>query len=353
MPTNPISVRPLRILHLEDDAADRALIQVKLHQGGFTCEFHYATARSEFESALTLSSYDLILSDFTLPSYDGAAALALAQRLQPGVPFLFVSGTIGEDRAVESLKSGATDYVLKQSLARLVPAVHRALREAAERAARRQAELTLRATEARLHEMAETIRDVFWVSSSDGTQLLYVSPGYAHLWGRSVAEAYANPTGWLEAVHADDRPRVVAALQQLAAGREYRITYRVLRPDGTERQVEDRGYPVFDAANKLERAVGVVTDITERRQLEEQLLQAQKMEAIGQLAGGIAHDFNNMLTVINGRAKLLIDTAQLPPKVTDSLREIYVAGGGGGGPPPPPRGFFGPLFINNFSGLTH
>ncbi|SDS38298.1 response regulator [Opitutus sp. GAS368] len=319
--------RPLRIFHLEDNATDRALIHARLRQGGLACEVRTAVTRGEFEIALTEAAYDLIISDFTLPSYDGATALALAQRVRPGVPFLFVSGTIGEDRAVESLKSGATDYVLKNNLERLVPAVRRALREAAERAARHQAEESLRTAEARLREMAETIRDVFWVTTPDGSQLLYVSAAYAQVWGRPVAEAYARPASWLEAVHPEDQPKVRVALQQLAQGTEYRIEYRVVRPDGTERQVEDRRYPVLNPAGKMERAVGVATDITERRQLEEQLRQAQKMEAIGQLAGGIAHDFNNMLTVINGRARLLMDTGELPPKVTDSLREIYVAGG--------------------------
>ncbi|HYC73132.1 MAG TPA: response regulator [Opitutaceae bacterium] len=317
----------LRILHLEDDLRDRQLVQEALEGGGWRCQVRHAATRDEFEAALEREEFDLIISDFTLPSYDGAAALATARARDSNAPFLYVSGTIGEERAVESLKSGATDYVLKQNLNRLVPAVARALREAAESRRRRAAEEALRAAEARLREMADTIRDVFWVASPDGASLQYISHAYEQVWGRPLAEVYARPQSWLEAVHPEDVPRVREALARLGQGVEYRIEYRVIRPDGTERQVEDRGYPVWGAGGRLERAVGVASDITERRQLEAQLLQSQKLEAIGQLAGGIAHDFNNMLMVINARAKLLLDKGGLDAAAIESLREIFVAGG--------------------------
>src|SRR5258708_4057884 len=101
---------PLRILHLEDNEADRELVQRALHDDEIVCEFVYAASKAEFSAALEREKFHLILSDFTMPGYDGAAALALAQEKCPEVPYLFVSGTIGEERAIDRRKGGATDY---------------------------------------------------------------------------------------------------------------------------------------------------------------------------------------------------------------------------------------------------
>src|SRR5688572_17601808 len=132
---------PLRILHLEDNPLDRELLAMSLANDGLVCEFVTADQQREFEAALGgQTSFDLILSDFTLPSYDGMSALAAARKMKPETPFIFVSGTIGEERAVESLKSGATDYVLKNHLVRLGAVIRRALRDAQERVERKELE---------------------------------------------------------------------------------------------------------------------------------------------------------------------------------------------------------------------
>lgn len=191
---------------------------------------------------------------------------------------------------------------------------------------REKAEAALRWSEQRFREMAENIRDLFWISSLDGRELLYVSPAYEQIWGRPIADLDQNPAAWIEAIVADDQERVRAVRTWLADGEEYRIEYRIVRPNGAIRWVEDRGYPVRGAEGEMEHAVGVVTDITERKELETQLLQAQKMEAIGQLAGGVAHDFNNILTVINGHAGLLLESEALSPEQVESLHRIYTAG---------------------------
>jgi signal transduction histidine kinase/DNA-binding response OmpR family regulator len=128
------------ILHLEDDAQDAELAQALLENAGLACQITRVQARQPFEAALQTGSYDVILADYRLPSYDGLSALRFAQAVCPEIPFIFVSGTLGEDAAIEGLTQGATDYVLKQKLSRLAPAVRRALREADDIAARQQAE---------------------------------------------------------------------------------------------------------------------------------------------------------------------------------------------------------------------
>jgi PAS domain S-box-containing protein len=146
---------PLRILMLEDVATDAELVERELEQEGFDFEARRVTTRDAFEQALDAFAPDLILVDYSLPSFDGMAALEVATEERPHVPVVFVSGAIGEERAIETLKQGATDYVLKDQLSRLGPAVRRALREADERRARREAEAALRRAHDELEQKVE------------------------------------------------------------------------------------------------------------------------------------------------------------------------------------------------------
>src|SRR5258708_9652941 len=136
----------LRILHLEDDLSDRELVRRAWEESGIPGDFVYAGTEAEFRSALQRERYDIIFADVTLPAFDGFAALSLAQALSPDVPFLFVSGTIGEEPALARLTSGATDYISTNHLQRVKPVVQRALRESEERAKRKAAEAALRAS---------------------------------------------------------------------------------------------------------------------------------------------------------------------------------------------------------------
>src|SRR5262245_40069706 len=143
---------PLRILHLEDDPRDAELLQAMLETEGMLCHVIRVETQVDFCAATEQGGFDLILADYTLPSFDGRSALKITLEKCPDVPFIFVSGTLGEEVAIEALQIGATDYVLKERLSRIVPSVHRALREAQERAERKRAE-ALRAGEKRLLEM--------------------------------------------------------------------------------------------------------------------------------------------------------------------------------------------------------
>src|ERR1700724_2679792 len=143
---------PLRILSIEDDPKDTELIRDLLETEEITCEVTRVDTQAALLASVEQGGIDLILSDYTLPSFDGISALKLATKACPDVPFIFVSGTLGEEVAIEALKIGATDYVLKTSLSRLVPSVVRALREATQKAERKRAEEGLRQSEAYLAE---------------------------------------------------------------------------------------------------------------------------------------------------------------------------------------------------------
>jgi PAS domain S-box-containing protein len=154
----------LRILNLEDSVNDAELNDAMLSARWPHCQVTRVDTKESFLAALENGDVDVILSDYSMPAFDGRQALALAREKRPEIPFLFVSGTIGEDAAIEALKNGATDYVLKHRLMRLIPAVDRALREAEERDERERAEEAMRQSEHKYRELFECLSDAAFLS---------------------------------------------------------------------------------------------------------------------------------------------------------------------------------------------
>jgi two-component system, cell cycle sensor histidine kinase and response regulator CckA len=189
----------------------------------------------------------------------------------------------------------------------------------------RKAESALRESEQRFRQVTENIDEVFWLNDIDKQELVYVSPAYTRIWGRPVESLYGVSKSWLDAIHPGDRERVRQAALTLQVTGEYDIEYRILRPDGTERWIHDRAFPIRDAEGRVHRVAGVANDTTVKRQLEEAFRQSQKIEAVGQLAGGIAHDFNNLLVAIQLQASLLIDDNAGHSKNREGLQEILAS----------------------------
>jgi PAS domain S-box-containing protein len=180
-------------------------------------------------------------------------------------------------------------------------------------------------SEERLRAIVETIEEVFWTAEPGGIQATYISPAVSKVWGYPPERFLQNPSCVLETIHPDDRATFLAAVDRQAQGQRTSIEYRVFHADGSIRWIWDQGFPVLDASGRLIAINGLATNITERRRLETELRQAQKMEAIGTLAGGIAHDFNNILGSIMGFSELARLDAKGNAAAEQSLHEVLRA----------------------------
>ena len=316
----PSISRPPRILCLEDNFADQELLEHTLASDGLVCEFVHATTKDEFEKALAHASFDLIISDFGLPAYNGMAALATARDVQANTPFVFVSGTIGEERAVESLRNGATDYVLKDRRDRLVSAVRRALRESQERADRRHAEEQVRIQATALEAAANGI----FITDRNG-KILSANKAFCTASGHALEEVMGKTPAFLKS--GKHPPEFYRDLwRTVLSGRVWQGEVTNRRKDGAPYDEDVTITPVHDSGGQISHFIAVTQDITWRKQLEEQLRQSQKMEAIGQLAGGVAHDFNNLLTIILCNASAALSCAdQIGDETRECLKQVSAA----------------------------
>jgi PAS domain S-box-containing protein len=190
---------------------------------------------------------------------------------------------------------------------------------------RKRSEAALRESQQRFQELAENIEEVFWMTDPQKDRMLYISPAYEKIWGRTIASLYENPQTWLEGIHPEDRERIRIAAHGRQVDGNYDETYRIVRPDGSIRWIQDRAFPIRDELGRVYRIAGLAEDITARRQLEEQFRQAQKMEAIGTLAGGIAHDFNNILGAICGYTDLAKMDLNEHPEILAHLDSVSQA----------------------------
>jgi PAS domain S-box-containing protein len=255
-----------------------------LEDGGIACQVTRVERRDDFNASLETNEFDLILADFSLPSFDGLSALKIALQRRPEVPFIFVSGTLGEELAIDALKIGATDYVLKERLSRIVNAVHRALREARTRAERREAEQQLRRSEAFLAEAQRISHTGSWGWTISSGKVTWSAEHYRML-GFDPAGAEASVDLFLSALHPEDRSRVKDTIENAARVKlPYATDYRVVLPDGSVRHMRSESRPVPSEAHELDDFIGITSDMTERVQTEAALLARQELLDLAQKA---------------------------------------------------------------------
>ena len=314
--------RPIRVLHLEDNPRDAELIHDGLEVAGVGCDIVLVNNRDSFEAALIRESFDLIITDYNLQGYDGMSALRRAQEQQPDAPVILISGSLGEEEAVKCLHTGATDYLLKDHLERLAPAVRRAIDEAEVLRGRKQAGQALLQSERDFRALFAANPLPMWIYSLKTLRFLEVNDAAVQNYGYTRDEFLVMMIQDIRPL--DDAERLLTNIGERRQTSERAGSCRHRVKSGRLIDVEITSHEM--AFTGQSAALVVAQDITERRTLEEQFQQAQKMEAVGRLAGGVAHDFNNLLTVILGLCELLLaDRNPDDPRQAD-IAEIQEAG---------------------------
>ncbi len=316
-------VKKIRLLIIEDMEDDAFLILRELRKGGFEPDYTIVDTKKDMEKALAAQTWDIIVSDYFLPRFNGLEALEIAKNYDPDVPFILVSGVIGEDLAVAAMKAGAHDYMMKGNLKRLIPAVKRELHDAQVRIAHRKSESDLEDSKNMLQSIIDNAAAVIYLKDTQGNYIL-INKQYETLFhinndqikGKNDYDIFSENVA--AALRNNDR-KVVEANRAM----EFE---EVIHHNGDPHTYISVKFPICDASGVLTSVCSICTDITERKKLEARFQHAQKMEAIGTLTGGIAHDFNNILAVIIGNTELLQEQIQKGHYKADYLDEIKRAG---------------------------
>ncbi len=319
-------MEPLRLLVVEDSEDDARLLLEQLRRGGLKAAHERVQTADTMRAALQTREWDVVVSDYSMPGFSGIAALSLLKEVALDIPLIIVSGTISEETAVEALRAGAKDFVVKDRLARLVPAIEREVREAQGRQKRHAAERALKDTRERMQFVLEAAGIGIW-ESDFATGRTTWSEVLERLHGLPAGTFGGTFRAFIDRIHPDDRKNVVDNITGMTADRsDSRIEYRTTWPDGSTHWLLGLGRTIHSESGKPVRAMGVSLDNTGHRNLEEQIRQTQKLESIGGLAAGVAHDFNNLLTVIVAYSDLLSERLAGDAAARAEVDEIRRAG---------------------------
>jgi two-component system cell cycle sensor histidine kinase/response regulator CckA len=317
----------LRIPMAEESPQEAKLILDYLRNAGYVLFSNVVQSREHFQERIDHEDFDLIISDHDLRTWTGLDALEILRRSGKDIPFIVVTGTLGDEAAAGYIKRGAADYILKRRLNLLSLTVAHVLQEKEHRnecSKRHLSEHALRLSVDRYRSLVVASAQVVWTTNAAG-EVVEDLPLWRAFTGKSVAESLGR--GWLNAIHPEDREQTGQVWSNAVKSRcNYTSQFRALRNDGEYRDLLARGVPVLEDDGSVREWVGTCTDITDQRQLEDQSRQDHKMEAMGKLAGGIAHDFNNLLGVIIGYSDLLLSSIQPGDASRREVEQIKKAG---------------------------
>ncbi len=272
--------QPLKVLIAEDNPADTELLLRELRRTGYEPDWKRVDTEEDFLKALN-ADLDLVLSDYSMPQFTGLRALELMKVHHPEIPFILVSGTIGEETAVEAMRLGATDYLLKDRLGRLGVAVGRALEEGRLKRERRLSEQALKDSEESLAQAQQIAHVGRWDLALSNLKDINANP---LRWSDELFRIFGYEPGQMEVtnefffacVHPDDQARIQAAMAEaLRTGGTYSLDHRIIRPDGTERMVHEQANVIRDADGRPCRLIGTAQDITERWRANEALRESE------------------------------------------------------------------------------
>lgn len=265
----------LKILVIEDSEEDTVLLLHALRKGGYDPLYLRVETAEAMIGALEKESWDLVISDYVMPAFNGLTALKILRERDPDLPFIIISGRIGEDTAVEAMKLGANDYLLKGAISRLVPAIERELQEAATRRGKKLAEAELIKSEQRYKRLVNAVTDYIFQVRLENGEVVSTShgPGCFAVTGYTSEEYANNPSLWYEMILAEDRNLVQEIARKILSREEVgAVEHRITRKDGTIRWVMNTVVPRYNAAGDLAAYDGLISDITERKLAEEELL---------------------------------------------------------------------------------
>lgn len=284
----------IRLLLIEDSADDAELLNLQLKKSGFEAEVTRVETLAQLSGALQAGGWDVIISDYKLTGFTAVEALAMHRKSETDIPFIVVSGTIGEETAAQMMKAGAQDFFLKERLSRLAQAIEREIRDAATRSEHKRAVAQLVESEKRFRILADAAPVMIWGTTADMTRDYFNRP-WLDFRGRVLA--MEREGGWIEGVHLDDSERVAKTLATaFAAQQAFAHEYRLRRYDGEYRWLLERGIPRMAPEGGFDGFLGSCVDITEHKHMEQDL--KRSVQSRDEFLSAASHELRTPLTAL-------------------------------------------------------